>query len=359
MAENKVIKFHLPGLSFNFPINMLFVDLLKKKPELFRDGIQVASFFGEFPTSLWNGGRFSYGVQCPKEMVKHTVETINGLGIPVRYTFTNPIIYEEDLADDYCNYCMQVGDNGMNEVMILSPILEKYIREKYPSYKHNSSTCKEIKDIEKFKAEMNGEYALVVLDQNLNHDTDFLNQIEDKSRVEILVNSCCGPNCTRRAEHYEVISAQQRVVMANRELASGVKPETVWEKLPEYVKKRLPGDAKEGKLPMSPQGFPVFPLPEWNCSYGDFNTPFTVQGNINYIPAEELWNTYVPMGFCNFKLEGRTGNVFSIVENYVNYMCKPEHKDEVRYTLLTQLKGQGIIGVNRTWWRRPQAPSRK
>ena len=147
MAEKK-IKFHLPGLSYNFPLNMLLVDLLKTKPEFFHEGVEIGSFFGEFPTSLWNGGRFAYGVQCPEEMVRYAVKTINDLGIPVRYTYTNPIIFEEDLADPYCNFCMQVGDNGMNEVMILSPILEKYIREKYPSYKHNSSTCKEIKDID-------------------------------------------------------------------------------------------------------------------------------------------------------------------------------------------------------------------
>ena len=45
MADKK-IKFHLPGLSFNFPLNMLFVDLLKQKPEFFREGVEVGSFFG-------------------------------------------------------------------------------------------------------------------------------------------------------------------------------------------------------------------------------------------------------------------------------------------------------------------------
>ena len=43
---------------------------------------------------------------------------------------------------------MKVADNGMNEVLVVSPILEEYIRKNYPGYKVNSSTCKAIKDID-------------------------------------------------------------------------------------------------------------------------------------------------------------------------------------------------------------------
>ena len=103
-----------------------------------------------------------------------------------------------------------------------------------------------------------------------------------------------------------------------------------------------------------PMGRSFIPLPEWHCEYGDYNTPYSIRQNLNYIPAEDVWEKYVPMGFSNFKIEGRTGNIFSVVDNYVNYMCTPEGRDEARYTLLTQLKGQGIIGVNRTWWVKPR-----
>ena len=51
------VRFHLPGLRQNFPLNMLTLSLMKTKPQLFREGIRIASFFGEFPSSLWNGGR--------------------------------------------------------------------------------------------------------------------------------------------------------------------------------------------------------------------------------------------------------------------------------------------------------------
>ena len=95
MSENKSIKFHLPGLSFNYPLNMIFVDLMKKKPEFFREGVEIGSFFGEFPTSLWNGGRFSYGVQCPEDMVRNVVKHINDKigNKPVTLTTSKGLVY--------------------------------------------------------------------------------------------------------------------------------------------------------------------------------------------------------------------------------------------------------------------------
>ena len=199
----------------------------------------------------------------------------------------------------------------------------------------------------------------MVLDQNLNRDIAFLKQIEDKDRIEILVNSCCGPNCTRRAEHYRYISAQQRVVLANRAIRQGQNPKEVFDALPDYVKERLPKDAQEGKLLMDTAGRPVIPLPEFTCAYGGFDNPYKVRKNINYVSAAEVWETYVPMGFSNFKLEGRTDNAFFVVDNYVEYLCVPEAKDEARYTMLVQLKENGILSQNRNWWMRPAGPAQR
>ena len=171
------VKFHLPGLRHNYPLNMLLVSLYEKQPEVFREGVKIASFFGEFPLSLWNGGRYSRGDQCEVGFIKGVIKNINEHGIPIRYTYTNPTITEEDLSDSYCNFCMKAADNGMNEVLVVSPILEKYIRENYPGFKINSSTCKEIRDIDSLNAELEKDYALVVLDYNLNNQFDILEKM--------------------------------------------------------------------------------------------------------------------------------------------------------------------------------------
>ena len=231
------VKFHLPGLRQNYPLNMLVLSMLKQKPEWFREGVQIASFFGEFPTSLWNGGRPSNYDQCDAAFIQNVIKSINAQGVPVRYTYTNMLLAEEDLADPYCNFCMQAADNGMNEVMIFSPILERYIREKYPSYKLNSSICKEIRDIAQVNEELKKDYYLVVLDYNFNNKFEELAKIEDKARCEILVNTLCTPNCPRRGEHYQNIARNQRTLLENR------------------------------KLPQEQQK----PLEHWYCEYGEYN----------------------------------------------------------------------------------------
>ncbi len=306
------VNFHLPGLRQNYPLNMLVLSMQKQKPDWFREGVRIASFFGEFPTSLWNGGRPSNYDQCDSAFIQNVVKSVNGQGVPVRYTYTNMLLTEEDLKDPYCNFCMQVADNGMNEVMIFSPILEKYIREKYPSYKLNSSTCKEIRDIEKVNEELKKDYYLVVLDYNFNNQFEELAKIEDKARCEILVNTLCTPNCPRRGAHYQNIAQNQRILLENR------------------------------KLPKEQQK----PLEHWYCEYGEYNCVHTIQGYSTYISPEDIWEKYVPMGFNQFKIEGRTANIFSLVETYVHYLIRPEKQGEVRIMLLNNLVSSKVITVN-------------
>lgn len=308
------VKFHLPGLRHNYPLNMLLVSLLETKPEVFREGVEISSFFGEFPLSLWNGGRYSRGDQCDVEFIKAVIKNINEHGIPIRYTYTNPTITEEELNDSYCNFCMKAADNGMNEVLVVSPILEKYIRDKYPGYKINSSTCKEIRDIDGLNAELDKDYALVVLDYNLNNQFDILEQIKDKKRCEILVNACCTPNCQRRGAHYVAMAEMQRIELANR-------------KLPPEERKEIP--------------------PSWDCHCEGMNTIHNIQDFPTFVSPEAIWEKYVPMGFENFKIEGRTSNIFQILDTYVFYLIKPEKQDEMRLLLLSNMEANNIIRVSK------------
>ena len=59
---------------------------------------------------------------------------------------------------------MKVADNGMNEVLLVSPILEEYLRANYPGFKLTSSTCKEIKDMGKLNEELKKDYNILYED---------------------------------------------------------------------------------------------------------------------------------------------------------------------------------------------------
>ena len=142
------VRFHLPDFADKFRFNLMFLTMLENSPELFREGVEIASVYGIFPPSLWNGGRVQYGM-TDKNYVKGVIKAYNSRGIPLRFTFTNPMLEKKHLSDEFCNMVMHLADNGMNECIVMSPILEDYIRKNYPNYKLTSSTCKRITDPEK------------------------------------------------------------------------------------------------------------------------------------------------------------------------------------------------------------------
>lgn len=310
--EKLPVRFHLPGLRYNYPLNMFWVSMLETHPEFFREGVEIGSFFGCFPIALWNGGRLVTHDQCDSAFITNVVKSINDKGIPVRYTFTNPLLTEEDLDDAYCNFCMQVADNGMNEVMILSPILEKYLREKYPSFQYNSSVCKQITNAEQLNEELKKDYKYVVLDYHFNNNWDLLNKLEQPGKLEILVNNLCNPNCTRRNDHYRQIANAQRTVLENR---------------------KLPADKQK-------------PIEQWHCEFGEKNNIHTIRNYPTFVKAEDIWEKYVPAGINNFKIEGRTGSLFSLIDTYSYFMLKPECAGEARLLLLRNLQRAGVVTVN-------------
>jgi collagenase-like PrtC family protease len=293
----KNVGFHLPGILRHYKLIMGLNYLMEKTPECFRDGVYIASVYGTFPTSVWNGGRFINGL-TDERTVRLSVENLNNIGIPVRFTFTNPVVTEEELSDRFCNRTLEIADNGMNEVIVNSPLLEKYIREKYPNYKITSSTCKQIENADDLNAELQKDYNLVVLDYNWNNDLEFLKSIKEKDRCELLVNACCIPHCSRRGEHYRQIGEEQNRYWTEQKQSRG--------KLPEYEK--------------------------FECPYMSNTIYDTIDFETRILP-NALYDTYVPMGFKHFKLEGRSSPTIDNLDAAVQYMIKPEFVDVSRLRL--------------------------
>lgn len=308
------VKFHLPGLRKNFMLHMMWLGLMDKNPEYFREGVEIGSCFGEFPTSLWNGGRVSRGDQCSPEYIRYVIKTLNDLDVPVRFTYTNFAITEEDLKDPYCNWCLAQANNGKNGVIVVSPLLEEYIRKTFPKMKITCSTCREIKTPEAINAELKKNYDLVVLDYNINNRFDELAQIEDKSRCEILINAGCEPNCPRRGAHYRAVSEDQKIITKNMKL-----PKDQWQQ-----------------------------VNPWQCPHmvGIQANVYTIQRFCTYVSPDDIWEKYVPMGFQNFKIEGRSDDLFVVIEAYIHYMIKPEYRDIARLTLLYSMERMKMVNVD-------------
>lgn len=278
--------FVLPGVAEKFNVNRAVVLLKERNPEFFYDNINFRCFYGAFSFSVWNGGRvFGVCQRDYKEDIEMKRDFFNSRGIAIRLTMTNPLITEEHLSDVYCNLVMQLLDNGMNEVLVASPVLEQYIRETYPSFKICSSTTKCLTNLESAKAELNNkDYIQVCLDYNLNHNRTFLENLtqEEKDQSEFLCNAICPPGCPSRKEHYRINGVS--TLLGNKSFA-------------------MPECAIDGST----------------CGQAALHYK-------NNITPQEIEEYYEPLGFSNFKLEGRTLPDHELLLNYVRYLIKPEYQ---------------------------------
>lgn len=308
-------RFHLPGIATHFKFNLIFATVLEQYPQYFRD-FEIASFYGAFPQSIWNGGRTQEGL-CDKKFVKMVLKAFNDRGIPVRFTFTNPALEKKHLSDKFCNMVMSLANNGLNEAIVVSPILEDYIRKNYPDFKLTSSTCKRLDDGERLAQELEKDYSIVVVDYDLNNKFDILEKLPHKEKCEFLVNSNCRPACPNRKQHYYNVGVQQ-INYANH----------------------------MRKYPDQPYDPIIFgDGANQNCPFFTRNL-FEIRDLSTNIKPADIWEKYLPMGFNQFKIEGRTAWLFNLIETYIYYLAKPEYADIARYTLIDFCYENDVLSVN-------------
>lgn len=278
----------IPGMYENHKLNFAFLDFYNKHKEYFYDDVNFRAAFGNFQYCSWDGGRI-FGknlnfAHTTKEQIQDITNIYNNIfDIPIRFVFTNTIIEEKDCYDRFNNIVLDLCQNNINEIVINSPILEEYIRNNYPNYHFISSTTKCLTNLEEVKTEINNpNYDLICLDYNLNKNKNFLESLsqEEKDKTELLVNAICGPGCPNRKEHYKLNSL--------------------------YA-------LNYGK-----------PYTMRNCSITTSNI-FPKENSVVITP-EEIEQYYLPNGFSNFKLEGRTFSPLDACINLVKYTVKPKYQ---------------------------------
>lgn len=298
------INFHLPDFCGNYKMNLAFIDAIKERPELFYDDIKIASSYGCFPPAAWNGGRAAVGA-VRRDFINFIIKEYNSRGVPIRYTFTNPLVTEKDLSDPFCNMITEAAANGLNEIIVNVPVLEEYIRNNFPQYPLISSTVKQLEDKQQLLNELEKDYKLVVLDYNWNNRFEELETLPHKDKIELLVNSYCTPHCKRRKKHYEFLGDFQ--FKLNRQVF---------------------GSEQDMMKPIPNAQFP--------CPNTDLNFYDTLAFE-THISPRDIYEKYVTMGFENFKIEGRLMHAVNILESYLYYLVKPEHRDRFRVDMLRAL----------------------
>ena len=292
MENNRLIYWHLPGFYVFFYMNQIIIKLMKDYPEKFRENYRIGSVYGTFPGAIWNGGRAVFGLASKGDMEK-IISTYNRMDVPVRFTWTNSLLQQEHLQDTYCNLIMRLADNGKNQVLVNTQLLEDYLRRKYPDFAYISSTTKRITTLEELERELEKDYLLVVLDYDLNHNEEVLKALEPQAgRIEILVDEICFPGCPKRKDHY----------------------------------------ADESRMQLEFEKGTVFPCPN-RTTKPSFSE---IKKRPAFLTADEI-GSYAERGYRNFKLVGRGLPLELVKESYLYYLVKekdrPFIKDRLEKTL--------------------------
>lgn len=279
--------YHLPGLFEFYELYRLFLPLWRGHREWFYDWCDIGSIYGAPADCLWGGGRVGFGENRPGEVLALLEE----YGISGRLTFSNSLLRQEHLRDRSCNrLCALFEKSGRNALIVHSDLLLYYLKEHYPGLCAVSSTTKVLTDFEEFRAELNRpEFSAVVPDFRLNKAFDRLSQLsqQQKDKTEFLCNECCSFGCRERKACYENVSRKN-----------------LGEPVAEHICTAPEGD----------QGY-----------------RFTrAMQNPGFIGYKDIQNTYLPMGFSNFKLEGRGLGSALILEFLLHYMTKPEYHLHLR-----------------------------
>lgn len=298
---NKKIGFAIPGLYENFNINKILLDIKNKYSECFYD-VNIDAVYGNFQFCIWDGGRI---FTQPKHATIEQIETIqkcinDTYNLPLRFIYTNNQIQQKHLSDHFCNLVTEMCENSLNEIVINSPILEEYLRKKYPKYKIISSTTKCLKDKNLIYKELNNNYYKICLDYNLNHDFTFLDNLsnQEKEKIEFLINPICGANCLNREKHYKLNSIYSLTYGKNYQL-----------------------------------DFCNIP--------GKITYPYQPEVR-NEITINEIFTIYKKMNFTNYKIEGRTFNPLLHLQMCLKYLAKPEYQSYIIELIHNQYKGELI-----------------
>lgn len=281
--------YHLPGLFEFYGLYRVFLPLFYEHRDYFYEWCDIGSVYGAPENCIWGGGRIEEGTQNPKDVLALLKE----YGISGRLTFSNSLLSGKHLSDSRCNAICRMfeeSDGPENGVIVHSELLLDYLRRTYPGLYFVSSTTKVLTEFPELLKELNREeFRYVVPDFPLNKKFKEWNTLSsaEKDKVEFLCNECCSFGCKDRKTCYESVS---RLNLGER------------------------GEEHRCSAPDAEEGY-VFSK---------------AMKNPGFLSTEEIREEYLPMGFSNFKIEGRGLGSALILEFLLYYMTKPEHQLEVR-----------------------------
>lgn len=177
-------------------------------------GVKILKLVHGAPLCLWNSGRVLPHLICTAEQIRDAGKAYTHRNIGIDLTFSNHLLTEQHLEDETGNAILSFFERnnptGKNAVILASEALFTHVKENYPKLKTVSSIIKVAVEHGRGKADYYRRLA-ERFDKVMIHPDDawnfsMLEELEDKSRYEILVNEYCVRSCKIRHLHYRSLS---------------------------------------------------------------------------------------------------------------------------------------------------------
>lgn len=290
-----MIYFCLPDFYENFKINQFLIKASSIWQDKFKTPIHISLMSGSFPFSTWNGGfnnnkgihsMFSQDASLEVFPLYYDYDCYKYSDVPFRLNCSNVCLEDFDFLDEHMNVILKLNENGCNEIEVSNLNLLGYIMEKYPEYTFVFSDNADL--IKPVNLEMINtltsfdQLSCVKLPFRLNQDVELLKQLENKHKIELVVNTLCPVNC------------------------------------PSFEQCHI----QEDETQLAYQSNGPIELCDKNNNYA-WNANFTLS-------LDEIKSTYEPMGFQKYSFMNIPSNViFNKILFYFNYFFKPEYISEM------------------------------
>lgn len=278
-----MISYTLPDFTNGLSRNLFFIRLWRAHPEYFIDELCLESVYGCFPDCIMNGGRAFIREKYTTDQIEQTFDLLRAEEVTPRLTFTNMLAQAEHLEDTYVKEILRIAQSYQAEVIVYSDEIGEIIQDQY-GLACILSTTRGIQDIDELNR-LTKKYEYVVLDYNLNKNFEFIERIEDRDKIEVMVNEFCQYQCPWREAHYLHNSEDQMTGSMRPFECHHTDPGKFFEHSPDH---------------------PIF---------------------LTDKQVFELYHTY---GINYFKIVGRGIHPETVLESYVYYLVKPQYRASIK-----------------------------
>ena len=276
--------------------------------------------YGMVP-SLWTGGRFSSMLTQDKIKIKKLLKIVMETGTIPTFTMSRYDIQKEELNDDFCNWLLDFGVENNCNFIITSDDLYNHIKTRYPEAKCVASVLKPIYELKEQNLSET-DYYNVLLDKfdrvvvrpeySLKTLLTDYKKLLDISRIEVLVNQVCIPDCLCAIEEHLAIPKSDWNRFTNQELIE--------------IKKCPRENIRENK-----------------GEKGHLNTPTLMH------TEEEIDNLVYNIGIKNLKLQGRNygfTNSIRLINNYLfENIGEFQNINPILWGNCVEIKQKGVLPI--------------